>query len=71
MDTHESRVYPCLLSRDQPKPLDLPIRAIEGVIAPGRTVEVKLFDTWLTATVVRPWTDSSLGSVVCLEVSRQ
>ena len=70
MEGPDSRVYACLLRRDQTKPLYLPIRAIEGVIAPGRSVEVLVLEVWRTAKVVTPW-GSSLGSVVCLELGQQ
>ena len=70
-DTPDSRVYACLLSPDQTTPLYLPIRAAEGVIAPGRSVEVLVLEVWRTAKVVTPWAGSSLGSVICLELGRE
>ena len=70
-DTPHSRVCACLLDPSQTTPLYLSIRATEGVIAPGRAVEVLLLKVWRTAKVVTPCSGSSLGSVVCLELSRE
>jgi hypothetical protein len=70
-DAGDSRVYPCLLAPSQTRPQYLRIRATEGVIAPGRRVQVRIGDTWRTATVVTPWAESSLGSVVYLELGRE
>lgn len=82
----DSRVYPVLIYRDQRRVFYLPIRAIEGVIAPGKSVEVALiglpFNTkpssgpprhnpvWRRGTVVEPW-EHSFGSVVCVELEAE
>ena len=70
-DTPDSRVYASLLDPSQTTPLYLPIRATEGVIAPGRSVEVLVLEVWRTAKVVTPWAGSTLGSVICLELGRE
>ena len=47
----------------------LQIRATDGVIAPGHAVQVYVNDGgWRNAMVVTPWAESSLGSVVYLEL---
>ena len=70
-ESPDSRVYACVFKPDQTRPMYLPIRASEGVIAPGRSVEVRVLDVWRTAKVITPWAGSSLGSVVCLELTRK
>jgi len=63
----DARVYACLLKNEHPESQYLLLRAVEGVIAPGRMVEARIRNLWIAARVVEPWVHGR-GSVVCLEV---
>ena len=63
------RVFPCLLSSDRDRLHYLKIRAVEGVLAPGKRCQVQVEGAWRQAQVVDPW-DHGYGSVLCLELQR-
>lgn len=61
----DTRVHPCLIHPEGQAPVYLALRAVEGVIAPGRRVEVHDNGGTYRAVVAEPW-PHQLGSVVCL-----
>jgi len=71
MTPRDWSVY-AVLVKGQPAPHSLRVRALEGVIAPGKLVELQRWNgtgTWQRARVVEPW-EHGYGSIVCVEVVR-